>query len=126
MIGLDASAERPLPNGIGVEIDSGATANIIGGIIAAARNVISGNTAEGVRITGAGSSGNTVEGNDIGTDGTAMKAVANQTGVGIDSGATANTIGGSTAGASNIISGNAGDGVRISAPEARATRSRGT
>ncbi len=113
VIGLDASAERPLANGIGIQIDSGAAGNLIGGLTAATRNVISGNTAEGVRITGAGTSGNTVEGNDIGTDETAMKAVGNQTGVGIDSGATANIIGGAVPAARNVISGNTTEGVRI-------------
>ncbi len=114
VIGLDKSAERPLANAVGILLDSGASGNLIGGTVAGARNVISGNTTEGVRITGAGTSGNTVEGNDIGTDGTAMKAVGNETGVEIDSGATANIIGGTIAAATNVISGNTGDGVRIS------------
>jgi len=113
-IGTDGTAMRAVGNQTGVEIDSGATANTIGGTIAAASNIISGNATEGVRISGAGTSDNTVEGNDIGTDGTAMKAVGNETGVGIDSGATANIIGGTIAASRNIISGNTGDGVRIS------------
>jgi titin len=114
VIGLDASAERPLANGNGVEINSGASENTIGGTAANARNVISGNATDGVLIAGAGTSANTVEGNNIGTDGTAMKALGNETGVEIDSGAAANVIGGSVAAALNVISGNANDGVFIS------------
>ncbi|HKI16602.1 MAG TPA: hypothetical protein VKA15_01925, partial [Isosphaeraceae bacterium] len=114
VMGLDASAKRALGNGIGVQINLGATGNLIGGTTAAERNVISGNLTEGVLISGTGTMGNTVEGNDIGTDGTAMKAFGNQTGVEIDSAATANIVGGATAGASNVVSGNTGDGVRIS------------
>ncbi len=114
VIGLDASAGRPLANGIGVQINSGAAGNLIGGMTAGARNVISGNMTAGVLISGAGTMNNTVEGNDIGTDGTAMHALGNETGVQIDSGATANIIGGTVAAATNVISGNTGDGVLIS------------
>ncbi len=113
VIGLDASAQRALANGIGVQINLGAAGNLVGGMTAGARNVISGNTTAGVLISGAGTMGNTVEGNDIGTDGTAMQAIGNETGVEIDSGATANIIGGISAAETNVISGNTGDGVLI-------------
>jgi titin len=114
IIGLDASAETALANGNGVVIDLGATGNFVGGTVAEARNVISGNLADGVLISGAGTSGNTVEGNAIGTDGTATKAIGNADGVAITLGATANTIGGVVAASKNVISGNTGDGVLLS------------
>jgi titin len=74
--------------------------------------VISGNTDGGVLITGAGTSTNLVEGNYVGTDVAGTGAVGNDGGVFILSGATGNTIGGTTAAARNVISGN-GTGVLI-------------
>jgi titin len=79
---------------------SGASGNTVGGT-AAARNVLG-----GVFIRGSGTSGNVVEGNYIGTDATGTVALGNSYGVAISSGATNNTIGGTTAAARNIISGN--------------------
>ena len=115
MIGLNASGTVALGNGwFGVAIYGPATGNIIGGTIAAARNVISGNALGGVHITMAGATGNTVEGNYIGTDIHGTVAIANgSVGVEIDTGASGNTIGGTAAGAGSLISGNTGDGVEI-------------
>ncbi|MDB5349626.1 MAG: cya 2 [Planctomycetota bacterium] len=56
-------------NAIGVQISQDASRNTIGGADSGAGNVIAGNAGSGVEITGAGSSGNVVAGNDIGTDG---------------------------------------------------------
>ncbi len=68
----------------------------------------------GVLISGVGTAGNTVAGNFIGTNATATAALANSNnGISISNGATNNTVGGSSAAARNIISGNAGSGVRI-------------
>ena len=75
------------------------------------RNVISGNTGDGVDITGSGTTGNVVEGNYIGTD-ELDHGGANGAGVSITAGATGNTIGGTTPGAGNVISADDGiDGV---------------
>jgi CSLREA domain-containing protein len=96
----------------GVRIDA-ASSNTIGGTTAEARNVISGNRI-GVEIFGATSTGNLVQGNfigtnatgtDITTDSTGTIKLGNNTGVKINN-APNNTIGGATAGARNIISGN--------------------
>ena len=108
-----------LPNYDGVEIDQGASGNTIGGTSVALPNVISGNTNDGVEISGSGTTGNVVPGNDdIGTDitgGTDGLSVPNlNDGIEIDRGASGNTIGGTSAGPSNVVSGNTNDGVEIS------------
>ena len=76
--------------------------------------MISGNTNDGVAFIGTGATGNVVAGNYIGTDVTGHAALGNGIdGVLIDAGASDNTIGGTTAAARNIISGNAYAGVEI-------------
>ena len=117
-IGTDISGTTSLslisPNEtvrIGVQLWGGSTGNTIGGTTAAARNVIVGINLPAVLMTDAGTSGNVVEGNYIGTNASGTAAIPNTgEGVLIDGGASGNTIGG----ASNVISGNAGDGVEIS------------
>jgi len=97
----------------GVQIYGGANGNTIGGTTAGAGNIISGNSGDGIDITGSGTTGNVVEGNYVGSDVTGIIGVANG-GDGIDvSNASNNTIGGTTAAARNIISGNTGAGVQI-------------
>ncbi len=76
-------------------------------------NVISGNTRNGVEIAGTHATGNIIEGDTIGTDLTGTVAIANATGVEIDTGASGNTIGGTTAGAGNTIADNTNDGVQV-------------
>ena len=53
----------------GVLIQSGAHNNTIGGNAAGTGNVISGNTTNGIEITGSGTNSNTVAGNYVGTNG---------------------------------------------------------
>ena len=67
----------------------------------------------GVQITATGTSGNVVEGNFIGTDIAGTVAIANATGVELDTGTSGNTIGGTVAGGRNVIAGNAADGVDL-------------
>jgi hypothetical protein len=140
IIGLDASGSRALGtdnnrlgnHGSGVYINAGATGNTVGGLTGTpgtgAGNVISGNgnlgpgDSGGVLIfdfTDAGTSSNVVDGNIIGLDATGTKtkdvsgaSFANPDGVLI---AHANhiTIGGTVAGARNVISNNAVSGVRV-------------
>ncbi len=114
-IGTDVNAATAIGNNDGVFLADNATGNTVGG--AGGGNVISGNRLSGVKIMSL--SGNTgarqtvVQGNLIGTNATGTLAVANvQNGVFID-GAPANVIGGTTAGARNIISGNTLSGVLI-------------
>jgi titin len=106
-IGLDKAGTTKLGNSSdGIHIENGAASNTIGGTQPGAANVISGNLLEGVLITDAGSSGNVVAGNLIGTDTTGTKALGNDSGVEIRLGAANNTLGGTDPGAGNVISGN--------------------
>ncbi len=123
-IGTDGNAAGSEANGgNGVMISS--NGNVIGSTAAGARNVISGNTERGVLIFG---SGNTVQGNYIGTDATGMFAVKNSfDGLTIAAPGSNNIIGGAAAGAGNVISGNEIAGVTIesiTAPVAPATGNR--
>jgi hypothetical protein len=106
-IGTDATGTSALGGGLGIVISGGATNNTIGGSSAAARNVISGNTGHGVNLTGSGTTDNVVTGNFIGTNAAGTAALGNLgDGVLIDGGAHGNTVGGTSAAARNVISGN--------------------
>ena len=94
-----------------MSLSDGASNNLIGGTTAGARNVISGND-NGVRLRDSGTTDNVVEGNLIGTVVNGDAALGNTNGVLIDNGATNNRIGGTTAAARNVISGN-DNGVRL-------------
>jgi trimeric autotransporter adhesin len=119
-IGTNAGGAVAVGNGQnGVTVGPLAADNTIGGSTIGAGNVISGNAQNGVLITGS-ATGTVVAGNLIGTDGTGKAAIPNGTvgvpfigdGVRID-GAAGNTIGGTAAGARNVISGNVSDGVDL-------------
>ena len=101
-IGADGTTADANTNGIVITTPN----NTIGGTIAAARNVVSGNTDSGILIGGPGATGNVVSGNYIGTDASGSDAVGNQFGVVLE--ASFNLIGGTTAAAANVISGNTG------------------
>ncbi len=90
----------------GVEI-AGSPNNTVGGTKSAERNVISGNAEFGVNLS-YGATGNLVQGNLIGTWEEPQYALGNeQAGVRIGgSGTKNNTVGGTIAGARNVISGN--------------------
>jgi titin len=102
-IGTDVTGTQALGNGTGVEAGSDVT---IGGTAAGAGNLISGNTVAGISLAG---QRQVVQGNLIGTDVTGTQALGN--GVGVFANSSANLIGGSTASARNVISGNLGDGI---------------
>ncbi|MBI3465154.1 MAG: right-handed parallel beta-helix repeat-containing protein, partial [Planctomycetes bacterium] len=111
-IGTDVTGTADLGNGFGVLL-LGAANSLIGGSAPGARNIISGNERTGVDVQGDDATGNVAQGNLIGTDATGTQALGNLEGVFIQS-APSNTIGGSTNGSGNIISGNKSFGVRIS------------
>lgn len=98
----------------GIVIAAGATGNTIGGSTAGASNLISGNRRIGVYLTGAGTSGNSVESNIIGLNVSGNAALANgASGIQVANGADGNTIGGTTLGTANAISGNTKFGILI-------------
>lgn len=108
-IGTDKTGEVGLGNGDGITVASGGGGNTIGGVVAGARNVISGNDSVGVRLDLAGA-GNRIVGNSIGTDKDETDAIPNNVGIELDG--TANTIIGSTApGAGNVIGGSTDAGI---------------
>ncbi len=77
---------------------------------------ISGNTTIGVALTAQAASGSTVQGNLIGSDVTGTVGIAGQSGSGVNVGpfSNGNTIGGTAAGAGNLIAFNGGNGVLVS------------
>src|SRR4030095_12713202 len=115
LIGTNANGTAAVPNvGYGLRVD-GVTGTTIGGTTAAAANVLSGNTAFGIGIVGAGAN-NLVIGNRIGTDVTGTLALGNGTdGIAVNSTATTNSIGGTNAGEGNIIAFNLRNGILINA-----------
>jgi CSLREA domain-containing protein len=118
-IGVDSTGTAALGNGTdcchsGIVMHLGASNNLIGGSVPGAGNVISGNTADGVTIADAGTTGNIVAGNFIGTDVTGTQDVGNAfDGVVMVDGTSENLIGGTEAGAGNVLSGNGANGVAI-------------
>ncbi|HEU0208912.1 MAG TPA: M12 family metallopeptidase, partial [Candidatus Udaeobacter sp.] len=114
-LGTDPTATTAVPNTFpGVEIADGANGNTIGGTTAAARNIISGNNFIGLSIHDAGTNNNLVRANFIGTNRTGTAALPNiYEGIEIFGGAQNNTIGGTTAGARNVISGNTFQGISV-------------
>ncbi|MDX2077306.1 MAG: right-handed parallel beta-helix repeat-containing protein [bacterium] len=112
-IGTDITGTYSIPNAFsGVSIEGGASNNIIGGNIAGAGNLISGNTELGVYLADAGTSGNVIQGNYIGTDITGTYSIANgYSGVGAFAGASDTIIGGLSLSERNIISGNGQFGI---------------
>lgn len=125
-IGTDVTGTSPIVNNAGVYIDT-AMNNRVGGTTAAERNVIGGSNTGGVIIDGSfagadgtSTTGNLVKGNYIGLDPTgtfpvqSTEAVIGVVGVDI-SAANDNTVGGTEAGAGNLIAGNALGGVYIDA-----------
>jgi titin len=111
-IGTNAAGTAALGNVVGVEVVG--AGNTVGGATAAARNVISGNDGAGVLITDSAASGNVVEGNFIGTQADGATPLGNGAwGVLITSQAANNTVGGTAAGAGNLIAFNGDDGVLV-------------
>ncbi|MCC7368339.1 MAG: hypothetical protein IT306_07950 [Chloroflexi bacterium] len=112
-IGTDATGMVAVGNaqqGIFVNNVSNIT---IGGTTASARNVISGNGSAGITLSGSSVTNAAITGNYIGTDKNGITAIPNSGGVEITGTGSNVTVGGTTAGAGNLISGNSGHGVSI-------------
>lgn len=91
--------------------------NVVGGSILgpdAASNVCSGNSADGIVLTGSGTQNNVVNGNIVGLDAKGMAALPNHRhGILLSSGASFTTIGGATTDLRNVISANLANGIRL-------------
>lgn len=111
-IGVDASGLAGLSNGwSGVNLLN-TSGNTVGGTSAGQRNVISANLQSGINLSG--SSTNTIVGNYIGVDASGTTSLGNvHEGISLSGNSTLNTIGGTSAAARNIISGNERDGILL-------------
>src|SRR5262249_11812427 len=108
-IGVTANGYQPLANGTGIVLSG--NGNTIGGTASEARNIISGNTNDGVFISGGNA--NQLWGNYIGTNADGSAPMGNGLN-GVEVSGSGNIIGGALGlGLSNLISGNGGDGVKI-------------
>ena len=111
-IGTEITGTQAFGNGgRGVYVLNSPT-NTIGGFSISQRNLISGNSSAGIRIEGASSTNNLVQGNFIGTDVTGTSKIGNNNGITV-SGASRNIIGGSATSIRNVISGNNGNGLTL-------------
>lgn len=112
-VGIGADGTTRIGNSQqGVFSGADATGNTIGGDGEFEGNVISGNGGVGVYLAGTGGA-NTIQGNHIGTDYLGSTSIYNGQGGVVVSNADSNTIGGSTSGARNVISGNSAHGISI-------------
>jgi uncharacterized repeat protein (TIGR01451 family) len=119
-IGTNASGTAAIAgqqDGIQVTVSSGTT---IGGTAAGAGNVISGQSSCAVWVN-TSTTNTTIQGNRIGLAASGSIIVANNCGIYADRGATGVSIGGTAAGAGNIISGNGGIAVNLGANLGAAT-----
>jgi RTX calcium-binding nonapeptide repeat (4 copies) len=112
-LGTDQSGKLDRGNGTsGVALFS--SNNTVGGSAPADRNIISGNDFTGVAVVNQGVTGNQILGNLIGTDDTGTGDLGNQgAGIRIFNGA-GTIVGGSQAGAANVIAFNSGAGIDVS------------
>ncbi|MBM2840910.1 MAG: repeat-containing protein, partial [Bacteroidetes bacterium] len=114
-IGTDAAGMIARPNGgVAIGIFGASGSNIVGGTAPSARNVLSGNGLHGVQISPGTTGRNVVQGNFFGVNAAGTGALGNtQAGVAIFGSTFPDTIGGTAAGARNILSGNGFMGLYI-------------
>jgi len=125
-IGTDVNGSLPIRNtnrGIRIQLASN---NLIGGTVAGARNVISGNGSAGIDLIGFSVSGNVIQGNFIGTKADGITALPNaSSGVvatNLGGAGTNNLIGGTQVGAGNVIAFNDDRGILLSGGTGNAIR----
>jgi CSLREA domain-containing protein len=107
--------------GTGIRVDTstntigGTTGTTAGGACTGACNLASGNTNSGIAVFDtAGGAGNTIQGNFVGTNAAGTAAIGNGFwGVQLQTSGTLNVLGGTTAAARNVISGNVGIGIVV-------------
>ena len=108
-IGTDITGTVAVGNlGAGIAIFNGAQSNQIGGITPAERNIVSGNSNDGIGVSGAGTDTNLIEGNYIGTDVSGLFPLGNAfNGISIFGTAQSNTV------STNVASGNLFSGISL-------------
>ncbi len=109
-IGVEPSAsESPQGNvGYGVMLEGGAKGGTLVG------DVISGNSGDGVILSGSGTENNVLQADFVGTDSSGSQCRPNTAdGVLLEGSASHNTLGGATAAELNVISGNGTNGVEL-------------
>jgi len=111
-VGTNPAGTARQGNFIGVVLED-APDNTVGGTAAADRNLISGQLAYGLGIVRPNSSGNLIQNNYIGTNAAGSSAIPNDEHGIFMLEASGSTIGGTTAGALNLVSGNGMDGMHI-------------
>jgi len=113
IIGTDFNQEHPLPNDIGIKLDTGPQNNQIRG------NIIAGNLSYGINLVGSETTGNQVEDNQIGLDLTSVResdsraVIIDGGGILISIGANHNTIGGESPHQGNTITLNPVAGIQV-------------
>gem|GEM_PF-441485 len=112
-IGTNAAGTTALGNSNGILIDNGSGGNIIGIPEFAERNVISGNSAMAVWIRNSGANSNVVQNNYVGTNAAGTAALNNQNGIVVQGGAQNNTVGGTVAGAGNVVAASNDKGIAV-------------
>lgn len=108
-VGTDATGKIANPNSSGIVIASGYTGITIGGTALADRNVIAGNIGNGIELD---ADSNVVQGNLIGVVADGGSLLGNGAD-GVLSQASGNVVGGTAAGAGNVIAGNLSTGVAV-------------
>ncbi|MEK7794064.1 MAG: right-handed parallel beta-helix repeat-containing protein, partial [Candidatus Hydrogenedentota bacterium] len=115
MVGTNANGNAPVGNGLAGIVVTGTNSNLTIGA-AGAGNVFSGNASSGILMSGVVDTGVSIQGNLVGTDRLGDSTVPNGGhGVRLQPPAASVEIGGTGAGDGNTVSGNAGDGISISA-----------
>src|SRR5262249_51811163 len=109
-IGTNGAGTAAVGSAQGIGIRVFGKSCTIGGTDATYRNLISGNSANGISLE-SNSATCVITANWIGTDGTGAAALANGGGIGL--GGTSNRVGGPTAGERNVISGNTSEGIAL-------------
>ncbi len=110
-IGTDITGNAGASNGVGILIQG--SNNIIGGTLAAQRNVISANSISAVQINVVSYTGNVLQGNYIGVNAAGNAVLGNAFG-GVSASGANTVIGGTTTGAGNVIAGNGAGGLSVS------------
>ena len=108
-IGTNATGDAALGNASdGIQLDWQAQGNTIGGSVPGAGNVVSGNGQAGGIVAYGNSSDTLIQGNYVGTNAAGTAALGGNIECGILLTSGSNTVGGTSAGARNVISGNGG------------------